>query len=350
MVENIKLGQIAFLGSGETSLAGGRIFEALARNLGEPLHIAVVETPAGFELNSDQVAGRVGDFLRNRLQNYRPVIDIVPARKRGTAFSPDDPEILGPLRYANLIFLGPGSPTYAVRQLKDTLAWDLIRARHRLGATLVFASAAAISAGAWALPVYEIYKVGEDVHVVPGLNFFGDFGLHISIISHWNNAEGGADLDTSRCFVGMERFAAWCDLLPAGNTTIGLDEHTGLILDFETGRCAVSGVSSVSLVRECNPEIYASGANFDLQELGPLRRPEPADQGISRRAWELAVNAPRLEEDLPSAEVLGLAEKRLAARARKDFAEADKLRDQIATLGWQLRDGKDGQKLIRSGQ
>jgi hypothetical protein len=41
------IGQIAFLGSGETSLAGGRIFEALAKNLNEPPRIALMETPAG---------------------------------------------------------------------------------------------------------------------------------------------------------------------------------------------------------------------------------------------------------------------------------------------------------------
>lgn len=344
----MKLGQIAFLGSGETSLAGGRIFESLARRLDQPLRIVIVETPAGFELNSDQVAGRVGDFLKNRLQNYKPIIDIVPARKRGTEFSPDNPEILKPLLYANMIFLGPGSPTYAVRQLKDTLAWDLIRARHRLGATLVFASAAAISTGAWALPVYEIYKVGEEVHTKPGLNFFGDFGLHLSVISHWNNAEGGADLDTSRCFVGMERFAAWCDLLPTENTTLGLDEHTGLIMDFETGQCEVGGVSSVSLVRECDPEIYASGAKFDLKELGALHLPDPVYHGISRDAWDMAINAPPLDDDGPPTEVLSLAEQRAAARTQKDYAESDRLRDLIASLGWQVQDGKEGQKLVKS--
>ena len=57
------LGQIAFLGSGETSLAGGRIFEALARKIDGPLRIALLETPAGFELNSPQVVGKVGDFM-----------------------------------------------------------------------------------------------------------------------------------------------------------------------------------------------------------------------------------------------------------------------------------------------
>lgn len=341
------LGRIAFLGSGETSLAGGRIFEALARLLPGPVRIAILETPAGFELNSAQVAGRVAEFLKTRLQNYDPIIDVIPARKRGTDFSPDDPVILKPLLYANMIFMGPGSPTYAVRQLKDTLAWDLVRARHRLGAALVFASAATISVGAWTLPVYEIYKVGEDVHARAGLNFFRDFGLHLSMVPHWNNAEGGADLDTSRCFVGMERFAAWCNLLPPENTTIGLDEHTGLILDFETACCEVSGVSSVSLVRACDPQIYPAGARFELKGLGKFHLPETPDSGLSAAAWEMAMNVPPLEEPAPPAQVLALAELRVLARARKNFAESDRLRAQIAALGWQVQDGRDGQKLVR---
>ena len=343
-----KLGQIAFLGSGETSLAGGRIFESLARRLPQPLRIAVLETPAGFELNSSQVAGRVADFLESRLQNYSPIVDVIPARKRGTEFSPDDPEILKPLLHADMIFMGPGSPTYAARQLMDSLAWNLVKARHRLGATLVFASAATISVGAWALPVYEIYKVGEEVHARQGLNFFADFGLHLSFIPHWNNAEGGADLDTSRCFVGMDRFAIWCDLVPSDNTTVGLDEHTGLIMDLETGTCEVSGVSSVSLVRECNPEIFPSGVKFSMKELGDYQIPDPVHFGISEQAWDLAVNAPSLEEDRPPTEVLALAELRLAARLRKDFDESDRLRDQIAALGWQVQDGKEGQRLVKA--
>ena len=48
----MKMGNIAFLGSGETSLAGGRIFEQLARQIAGPVRIAIMETPAGFELNS----------------------------------------------------------------------------------------------------------------------------------------------------------------------------------------------------------------------------------------------------------------------------------------------------------
>ena len=341
------LGQIAFLGSGETSMAGGRIFENLARALPQPLRIAILETPAGFELNSHQVAGRVGEFMKTRLQNYTPTIDIIPARKRDTPFSPDEPAILKSLLYANLIFMGPGSPTYAVRQLQGSLAWDIVRARHRLGATLAFASAATVSVGAWAIPVYEIYKVGEDVHSKSGLNFFSDFGMHLSFVPHWNNTDGGEDVDTSRCFIGMDRFNTWCNSLPAENTTVGLDEHTGLIIDFETGQCEVSGVSSVSLVHDCEPKMYPAGAKFGFNELGTLILPEPLESGIPAKAWEMVIHAPPLDEDKPSADVLALADQRVQARANKNWSESDRLRDQISALGWIVQDTKDGQKLVR---
>ncbi len=343
------IGRIAFLGSGETSLAGGRIFEALAKTIREPLRIALLETPAGFELNSAQVVGRVAEFMKSRLQNYKPQVDVIPARKKGTAFSPDDAELLAPLLHANLIFMGPGSPTYAIRQLRGSLAWDLIRARHRLGASLIFASAATISVGAHALPVYEIYKVGEEVHVVEGLNFFADFGLHLSFVPHWNNAEGGADLDTSRCFVGMERFAQWCDLLPPENTILGLDEHSGLIMDLEAGTAEVSGVSSVSIVRACDPEMYPAGSTFALRELGAFQLPEPLERGISPAAWEMALQPPPPAADRPPEIVIQLAERRLAARAAKNWDEADHLRRDIAALGWAVQDERDGYTLKKHG-
>lgn len=340
-------GRIAFLGSGETSLAGGRVFETLARLLPDPPRAAILETPAGFELNSASVAGRVADFLRTRLQNYNPRVDVVPARKRHSPFSPDDPEILKPLLDANLIFMGPGSPTYAVRQLKGTLAWDLIRARHRLGAALVFASAATIAVGAWTLPVYEIYKAGEDVRSLPGLDLFGDFGVSLSFIPHWNNAEGGEDLDTSRCFVGMERFAQWSAALPPGQTILGLDEHTGLVVDFEKQECTVSGVSSVSLIRDRDLKIYASGKVFPLAELGEFKAPAP-ETGISSAAWELARGAGRTESESPDAETLSLLDARGRARAAKDWETSDRLRDQIAARGWSVTDTAEGQTVKKN--
>jgi GT2 family glycosyltransferase len=44
--------------------------------------------------------------------------------------------------------------------------------------------------------------------------------------------------------------------------------------------------------------------------------------------------------------VVALAEQRAAARAAKDFAASDRLRDEIAARGWIVRDGADGWSLV----
>jgi len=44
----------------------------------------------------------------------------------------------------------------------------------------------------------------------------------------------------------------------------------------------------------------------------------------------------------PPADVLALAESRVAARAGRDFAESDRLRDLISDAGWVVRDGAQG--------
>jgi cyanophycinase-like exopeptidase len=340
-------GRIAFLGSGETARAGGAILECLAGTLPRPLRIAILETPAGFEPNSPQVAGRVADFMRVRLRDYNPEVQVIPARKRGTPFSPDEPAVLASLLSANFIFMGPGSPTYAIRQLQGSLAWDLVRGRQRLGATLAFASAAAIAVGAWGLPVYEVYKVGEEIHSCPGLNLFSNFGLQLSFIPHWNNNEGGDDVDTSRCFVGLERFEVWSKSLPPENIIVGLDEHTGLIVDFEMCVCEVCGSSTVTLVREGKPIVHAAGAKFDLRELGEVSLPAPIGKGIAERAWEMLEHAPPFADEQPSAAVLALASERQQARRAKNWAESDRLREQIAALGWMVQDTEVGQQLVR---
>jgi hypothetical protein len=343
------LGSIAVLGSGETSYAGGRIFESLVRNVRQPLKISVMETPAGFEVNSAHVAARVADFLKTRLQNYKPQVDLIPARKRGSLFSPDDRSILEPILTSDLIFMGAGSPTYAVRQLQDSLAWHLIRAKHRMGATLVLTSASAIAISEWTIPVYEIYKVGEDVHTKPGLNFFSSFGLNLSFVPHWNNAEGGEDVDTSRCFIGMDRFEEWRALLPSDRVIIGIDEHTGLILDMLNGVCRVSGVGAVTILREGRKDVFPNGADFDLNALGICCTwPDPQDD-IPAEVWKILqkTEAVTAGDDHPPAELIALLDQREEARARRDFGIADEIRKQITALGWTIQDTPQGAKLIR---
>lgn len=335
-------GRIILFGSGETSAGGRKIYDWLLSQTAQPIQVAVLETPAGFEPNSAQVAGQVADFIRLRLQNHHPQVTIVPARKRGTAFSPDDPAIVAPLRQANVIFLGPGSPTYTVRQLSDSLAWRTLLARHRQGAALILASAATLAASASTLPVYEIYKVGEDLHWRHGLDFFGPYGLSLVFIPHWDNTDGGAALDTSRCYMGQTRFEQLLALLPADSTVIGLDEHTALVLDLAGGACQVMGRSGVTLLKAGQEQRFLAGQTFAPTELGPYRLPSDFLPALS---VVTETSAPPAQME-PPLEVLALLEQRQAARAQREWASADTLRQQMTGLGWQVLDTPTGPQLV----
>lgn len=339
------LGPVVLFGSGETSRSGGQVFEEIARRL-DTLRIAILETPAGFQPNSAHVAGQIADFLAQRLQNYSPDITVVPARKRNTAHSPDDADLVRPLLTSDLLFLGPGSPTYAARQLQHSRAWHSLSARHRLGAAVVFASAATVAAGARTLPVYEIFKAGHELHWETGLDFFAPFGLSLIFIPHWNNNEGGDDFDSSRCYMGVERFQKLLDMLPDGFTIIGIDEHTALVLNLDTRECQVMGNGGVTLLTAGTEQRFERDDHFSLDALGELHLPAP-DAGIPDSVWAAALSAreERQAQPQPSEKVLTLVEARQEAREQRDWETADQIRDRIADLGWQVQDTPDGPKL-----
>jgi hypothetical protein len=342
------------------------------RQLAPSPRCKLLETAAGFEPNSHRVIERVGEFLKKNLQNYQPQVEIIRARGRNLPESPDNPAITAGLLAADLIFMGPGSPTYAARQLRNSLAWHFTLARHALGAALVFASAGVIAAGSYALPVYEIYKAGEDLHWKDGLDLFGLYGLSLTIIPHWNNREGGAGLDTSRCFMGKERFTRLAALLPPGQTILGIDENTALMMDLKAGSgkvvgagevvwmhvghghagdeqvefLAVSGLDEIIRMRGGHVHRYQSGESFELAECCPMRMPV-AGQGVPPEVWERALKAAEREEEAPPEAVLELARERQKARLRKDWAEADALRKRIEEMGWKVEDGKAGVELRR---
>ena len=347
-------GLVVLLGSGETLPSSGATHEYVAQRLPTQPRIAILETPAGFELNSERVAGRIQKFLAGRLQNYAPRIDVIAARRRGTPFSPDAPEVVAPLLQADEILLGPGSPTYTARQLRDSLALHYIRARHRLGATLFLASAATLAFGSLTLPVYEIYKVGEDLHWKEGLRFFEAFGWPLVIVPHWNNQDGGAELDTSRCFVGRPRFEALAEQLPAEISVVGIDEHTALVMDFSAESCLIFGRGGVTIHRAGASQTSAAGARLPFATLGNFRRPAP-EEGIPPAIWQQAVaaqierNSQAAQRPQPGPDILALVAQRDADRAAGRWAEADALRQAVEALGWRIQDTGNGPQLEPSG-
>jgi hypothetical protein len=335
-------GKIALFGSGETAPAGRRVHEALFREMKAPIRVAILETPAGFQPNSTWVAGRLAEFVEHSLQNFSPQVTVVPARRRDGPYSTDDRELSEPLLAANYIFAGPGSPSYTVRHLADTWTWHLIVAQQRRGTTLALASAAAIAAGAHALPVYEIYKVGADPHWLPGLDLLRPYGLELAIVTHWNNQDGGETLDTCCAFVGQERMARLEAMLPPTATLLGIDEHTAVVLDFAQRTARVMGQSGATVHRPDGERLtFTSGQTFDLNLLGVVKIPD-LDEGLPADVIEAARSA----ESLPS-DIAALIEQREAARREKDWARSDALREQLADQGYLVEDTPQGPRWRR---
>ena len=67
--------------------------------------------------------------------------------------------------------------------------------------------------------------------------------------------------------------------------------------------------------------------------------------------WQRINSVLRLEAEAAAvpAEVAALLEERTAARAAKDWAKSDTLRDELLKHGWVVKDTKEGTKLTRTG-
>lgn len=260
-------GLIALFGSGEISPTGRKIHDFLFSKLPTPTTVAILETPAGFQPNVDLVARQIKEFMEHSLQNYHPKITIIRARKIGTEYDPNDPKIVDPILNSSYIFTGPGSPTYAARNLRDTLVLRHILKRHNEGAILSIASAAAISMGKFTLPVYEIFKAGADLFWEDGLNVFENFGFKLAIITHWNNKEGGDKLDTSRCYMGKKRFERLLEILDESVTVLGIDEMTACIFDLVGLECLVMGSGRVTVIKNRKELQFEAGSRFGFEQL-----------------------------------------------------------------------------------
>ena len=164
------------------------------------------------------------------------------------------------IRAANLIFAGPGSPTYAISQWRDSPVWEAVVEAFEAGADLLFASAASISLGRYALPVYEIYKAGEDPFWADGLDLLPSFGLNLAVVPHFDDNSGGENYDSRFCYMGAKRFDVLQERLPPDVTILGIDAYTGICFDPNTRSASVSGQGGVTLIGEGGIQRFEAGS------------------------------------------------------------------------------------------
>jgi cyanophycinase-like exopeptidase len=254
---------LTIMGSGETSPTHSKTHRDLLARLGpKPVPAVLLDTPVGFQSNADQLSAKAVEYFRVSVQ-----AEIEVATWRSADVDALTTEtMMTKLRRARYVFAGPGSPTYALRQWQRSQVPVVLAEKLATGGAVTFASAAALTLGVATVPVYEIYKVGADPAWAPGLDLTTAAGLSCAVIPHYDNAEG-QNHDTRFCYLGEERLARLEHELPPGAFVLGVDEHTGLILDLGAGTGTVVGLGGVTVRRQGHSVVFASGSTVTIDDL-----------------------------------------------------------------------------------
>lgn len=261
-MQNVK-GLLVLMGSGELTGTMVEVHKALLRRYGRDARAVFIDTPAGFQLNVDQIAEKAQRYFNTRVLHR---LELVSCKSAQACLGADGAQALQTLSQADYILIGPGSPTYALNQWRQGPIPDLMTRRIEAGACLVAASAAALTIGRSTLPVYEIYKVGQELHWADGLDILNHFGFNLVVVPHWNNAEGG-NHDTRFCFMGEPRFRRLEAMLPDETGILGLDEHTALMIDFARQEAAIEGIGRVTLRLRGREQVFSKGDRLPLDLL-----------------------------------------------------------------------------------
>ncbi|HEX2805429.1 MAG TPA: hypothetical protein VHN80_04595, partial [Kineosporiaceae bacterium] len=199
------MSQLVVMGSGETAPTMVKVHRQVIQSTTGIGPSVLLDTPFGFQLNADDLVDKTRGYFADSVGSR---VEVARWRRAGAPVA-DQERALALLSRASWVFAGPGSPTYALRQWRGTAIPDALLDVVRRGGTLVMGSAAACTLGTHAIPVYEIYKVGEDPRWVPGLDLFGALtGIEAAIVPHFDNNEGGSTYDSRFCYLGEPRLAA----------------------------------------------------------------------------------------------------------------------------------------------
>jgi cyanophycinase-like exopeptidase len=251
------------MGSGETTTGMLGVHREVFAGLPDPTDARLMDSPFAFQENADELVEKINQYFTESLGHPLRAITL-PASADALTVE----RALADIRAADWVFAGPGSPSYARRCWEATGVPEALAgvvAPGRSGA-LVFASAAVVTLGDWALPVYEIYKVGEDPRWEPGIGLMSQIlGWRCAVIPHYDNREGGTH-DTRFCYVGGRRLAQIESDLGDG-FILGVDEHTALVLDLDAGTAWVAGRSAVTLRVAGVEDVVPNGSRLTIAEL-----------------------------------------------------------------------------------
>jgi cyanophycinase-like exopeptidase len=307
-------GLLVVMGSGETAPTMVKPHRSIFERVSDRSAV-LLDTPYGFQSNADDISTRaVGYFAASVGRD----VHVVSWRAEPQGLARE--RALADLREAGWVFAGPGSPTYALRQWRDSpVPTTFVDVLARDG-VVVFASAAALTLGSHTVPVYEIYKAGFDPHWVEGLNLVEKAtGLPVIVIPHYNNAEGGHH-DTRFCYLGENRLSAMERELPSESFIIGVDEHTAVLLDCDTRTATVVGNGTMTIRRRGSDVVHGAGSVVDFD--GLMSGVAPTVSTSPRKASAEAPEPVAAPDGVAATSLAGAAED-IAARFGRALDEKD---------------------------
>ena len=317
---------LVIMGSGETAPTMVPTHRMISRLLPNPARATLLDTPYGFQENAPELASKAVEYFNTSINMKLDVAGLTSLIDADALTVERGLQLVADAHY---VFAGPGSPTYALRQWSGSPLAGLLVKKLRDGGVVTFASAAALTLGKFTLPVYEIYKAGADPYWLEGLNILGEIGINAVVIPHYNNAEGGHH-DTRFCYMGERRLSAMERELAEEIFVLGIDEHTGLVLDLDANTATVVGKGVVSLRLRGNTSEIASGEVFsidrlrnpwsDLQTSVAVATTESAPVAVETVDSNLRQATDRLNDAFAAALVAGDAD--AAARAALELDDA----------------------------
>ena len=322
---------LVIMGSGETAPTMVTPHRDIVARFGAaPPKAVLLDTPYGFQENAAEVSQRAVEYFAQRVQLAIEVAGFpgpLAADPRERSDQPT-PATLARLRGADLVFSGPGSPTYALSTWQGSSVPGAISDKLAHGGVAIFASAAAVTVGRFSLPVYEIYKVGHPIHWLDGLDLLSPlgFGAHCVVVPHFDNAEGGTH-DTRFCYMGERRLAVMEALLPPDAWVLGVDEHTALVFDLDEGDATVTGRGVVTVRRRGVAERFPAGTRMPMTSLVAAARGARESGGAAASLPDTARAPAESEESRPKRsalldEVARLEQACVAALAARKAGEA----------------------------
>ncbi|MEO7002848.1 MAG: Type 1 glutamine amidotransferase-like domain-containing protein [Ktedonobacterales bacterium] len=257
-MEQTTPGAVALVGAGEYTDAMNMTDAWLLQTLGGPTvaRVALLPTASGLEANSPTMWNEMGQrhFAALGVQDIRSTWIL---NRDGAS----DPKQLDLLSGANFFYLSGGNPQHTIDSLRDTPAWEIMRAAYAQGAVLAGCSAGAMAMSGYTISLRQVMAgviTGGPQDWAPALGIVP----RVVVFPHFDRMPRMLSQPT------LQRLIKGA---PAGRVMLGVDERTALVritLPQQDGAEGEAGQARWRVMGEQTVSVFTSNAEAQVLRVG----------------------------------------------------------------------------------